>query len=39
MSDLPHCLAILKALEISEVVYHLSGGGDFRHGGTRYGDL
>ena len=28
MSDLPHCLAILKALEISEVVYHLSGGGD-----------
>jgi hypothetical protein len=28
MSDLSHCLAILKALGVSEVIYHLSGGGD-----------
>ena len=28
MSDLAHCLAVLKALGVSEVVYHLSGGGD-----------
>jgi hypothetical protein len=28
MSDLSHCLAVLKALGISEVVYSLSGGGD-----------
>jgi hypothetical protein len=28
MSDLSHCLAVLKALGISEVVYNLSGGGD-----------
>ena len=28
MSDLEHCLAILKALRISEVRYCLSGGGD-----------
>jgi hypothetical protein len=28
MSDLAHCLAILKALEVSEVRYCLSGGGD-----------
>jgi hypothetical protein len=28
MSDLAQCLAILKALEVSEVRYHLSGGGD-----------
>jgi hypothetical protein len=28
MSDLEHCLAILKALQISEVRYCLSGGGD-----------
>ena len=28
MSDLAHCLAILKALEVSEVKYCLSGGGD-----------
>jgi hypothetical protein len=28
MSDLDYCLAILKALEVSEVRYHLSGGGD-----------
>jgi hypothetical protein len=28
MSDLAHCLAILKALAISEVRYCLSGGGD-----------
>ena len=29
MSELSHCLAILKASDVSEVVYHLSGGGDF----------
>jgi hypothetical protein len=28
MSDLDHCLAILKALQIAEVSYCLSGGGD-----------
>jgi hypothetical protein len=28
MSDLDHCLAILKALQITEVSYCLSGGGD-----------
>ena len=28
MSDLEHCLAILKALRISEIRYCLSGGGD-----------
>jgi hypothetical protein len=28
MSDLAHCLAILNALQISEVRYCLSGGGD-----------
>lgn len=28
MSDLEHCLAILKALRINEVRYCLSGGGD-----------
>ena len=28
MSDLEHCLAILKALDIAEVRYCLSGGGD-----------
>jgi hypothetical protein len=28
MSDLAHCLAILKALQIGEVRYSLSGGGD-----------
>jgi hypothetical protein len=28
MSDLAHCLAVLKALGVSEVVYSLSGGGD-----------
>jgi hypothetical protein len=28
MSDLEHCLAILKALQINEVRYCLSGGGD-----------
>ena len=28
MSDLSHCLAVLKALGISEVAYNLSGGGD-----------
>jgi hypothetical protein len=28
MSDVEHCLAILKALQISEVRYCLSGGGD-----------
>jgi hypothetical protein len=28
MIDLDHCLAILKALQVSEIVYHLSGGGD-----------
>jgi hypothetical protein len=28
MSDLEHCLAILKALQITEVSYCLSGGGD-----------
>jgi hypothetical protein len=28
MSDLEHCLAILKALQITEVRYCLSGGGD-----------
>jgi hypothetical protein len=28
MSDLEHCLAILKALQIAEVSYCLSGGGD-----------
>jgi hypothetical protein len=28
MSDLEHCLAILKALQITEVNYCLSGGGD-----------
>lgn len=28
MCDLDHCLAILKALEVSEVRYHLSGGGN-----------
>jgi hypothetical protein len=28
MSDLEHCLAILKALQICEVRYCLSGGGD-----------
>jgi hypothetical protein len=28
MSDLAHCLAILKALEVREVRYHPSGGGD-----------
>jgi hypothetical protein len=28
MTDLAQCLAILKALRISEVRYHLSGGGD-----------
>jgi hypothetical protein len=27
-SDVEHCLAILKALHISEVIYRLSGGGD-----------
>jgi hypothetical protein len=28
MSDLEHCLAVLKALQISEIRYCLSGGGD-----------
>jgi hypothetical protein len=28
MSDLKHCLAILQALQVSEVRYCLSGGGD-----------
>ena len=28
MSDIEHCLAILKALQIDEVSYCLSGGGD-----------
>ena len=28
MSDLEHCLAILQALQVSEVRYCLSGGGD-----------
>ena len=28
MTDLEHCLAILKALHIDEVRYYLSGGGD-----------
>jgi hypothetical protein len=28
MSDLEHCLAVLKALQVSEVRYCLSGGGD-----------
>jgi hypothetical protein len=28
MSDLEHCLAILKALQVSEIRYCLSGGGD-----------
>jgi hypothetical protein len=28
MSDLVHCLAVLKALGVSEIIYHLSGGGD-----------
>lgn len=28
MSDLEHCLAVLKALQITEVRYCLSGGGD-----------
>ena len=28
MNDLSHCLAILQALGVSEIVYSLSGGGD-----------
>ena len=28
MSDLAHCLAILKALQVREIHYALSGGGD-----------
>src|SRR5271165_5838264 len=28
MSDLSHCLALLKTLGVDEVVYQLSGGGD-----------
>jgi hypothetical protein len=28
MSDLAQCLAILKALQVSEITYRLSGGGD-----------
>jgi hypothetical protein len=47
MSDLEHCLAILKALQINEVRYCLSGGGDsgttelehVLYGDGRYGPL